>query len=71
LLPIPQVHLDATQETALFHGKVLTGFSTLEERFWRAYGVGQRFLGLVRSDGRGQLKAERLFVSPSAGQKDA
>jgi tRNA pseudouridine55 synthase len=71
LLLIPQVHLDATQETALFHGKVLSGFSSLNEGLWRAYGIGQRFLGLVRSDGRGQLKAERLFVSPSAGQKDA
>ena len=71
LQQMPAVVLEAEQETALFHGKVLTGFSTLEEGFWRAYGVGQRFLGLVRSDGRGQLKAERLFVSPSAGEKDA
>lgn len=67
LLQMPQVLLDADQETALFHGKVLTGFTTLSEGFWRAYGVKQQFLGVVRSDGQGQVRAERLFVVDPKG----
>ncbi len=70
LLQMPQVHLDADQETALFHGKVLTGFSTLSEGFWRAYSAKQQFLGVVRSDGQGQVRAERLFVTdPQAANR--
>ena len=67
LLGMPLLNLDAGQETALFHGKPVLGFPSLAASLWRAYGVDSRFLGLVRSDGQGELRAERLFVSPAAG----
>ena len=67
LLGMSLLNLDAGQETALFHGKPVPGFPSLAASLWRAYGVDSRFLGLVRSDGQGELRAERLFVSPAAG----
>ena len=62
LVSIPRLTLDALQQVQLFHGKVLCGFSGLPSGLWRAYGPLDLFLGLVRSDGQGQVRAERLFV---------
>jgi tRNA pseudouridine55 synthase len=59
---IPLLNLDAGQEIALFHGKPVAGFSQLAAGIWRAYGPAQRFLGMVRADGQGMLRAERLFA---------
>ncbi|MGD9841556.1 MAG: tRNA pseudouridine(55) synthase TruB [Steroidobacteraceae bacterium] len=64
LQEIPLLNLDAAQEIDLFHGKPVAGFSQLEAGLWRAYGSTQRFLGLVRADGQGQVCAERLFPPP-------
>lgn len=71
LQSMPLLALNAAQEVDLFHGKVLSGFSTLTATLLRAYGPQDRFLGVVRSDGEGLVRAERLFVPAGSGGADS
>jgi tRNA pseudouridine55 synthase len=66
LLALPLLALDAAQQTALFHGKTVPGFAGLAAGLWRAYGANDQFLGIVRRDAQGELRAERLFAPPDA-----
>lgn len=67
LAGLPVLSLDATHAIDLFHGKPLTGLSGTAEGLWRAYDADQRFLGILRADARGEVRAERLFpVAPVA-----
>ena len=72
LADLPSLSLDATRAVELFQGKPVTGVGETSIGLWRAYGPAEasagasgRFLGIVRADGQGGIRAERLFV-PSA-----
>ena len=70
LSAMPSVCLSAGQQIDLFHGKPLSGFVGQMAGVYRAYGASEtaigRFLGLVRLDSQGELRAERLFTPNSA-----
>lgn len=61
---LPRVSLDDTAERALLQGQSVAASEDirLDAQMLRAYGPGERFLGLVTPEATGRVKPERLFV---------
>ncbi len=70
---LPPLHLSDADARAISQGRTLSqgasnaassAASSAADQLWRLYDARGRFLGLGRTDGRGQLRARRLFPQP-------